>query len=69
MSRKRTVVCFERARKKDVHLHILNAYIHTITFKTTLKHDITDILFNLCQTLTAQFTCKASEEQPVECGM
>ena len=29
-------------------------------------YDITNILFNFCQTLRAEFTCKAREEQEVE---
>ena len=58
---KRTVVCFERACQEGVHLHVFDR-------ARMLKppHNITNILFNYCQTLRAQFICNASEEQEVE---
>ena len=59
MPGKRTVVGFERACQEGVHLHIFDTHDKT--------HNITNILFNYCQTFRAQFTCKTSEEQEAEC--
>ena len=61
MQRKHTVVYFERAWQEGVHLHVFDSV-------RMLKplHNITSILFNFCQALRAQFTCKASQKQEVE---
>ena len=62
---KRTVVCFERACQEGVHLHIFD---RARMLKPPLNAQCYKcFVFNYCQTLRAQFTCNAREEQEVEC--
>ena len=58
----RTVDCFKRACHEEVHSHIFDR-----VQKHLKTHDITNIFFNFCHTLRAQFICKVSEEKEVEC--
>ena len=63
MPRKHTAY-FAGACQEGKDLHIFDR----VRMLNHLKmRNITNILFNFSQALRAQFTCKASEEQEVEC--